>query len=81
MYKFDRHQCLVVLSSKNDFRVRFEKDLVSLGIIDPSERKMQRLPYAENALGLSIKIGTNKDGAENSNTDPIAEIELKNRNN
>ncbi len=60
---------------------KFEKDLVSLGIIDPSERKMQRLPYAENALGLSIKIGTNKDGAENSDTDPIAEIELKNRNN
>ncbi len=60
---------------------KFEKDLVSLGIIDPSERKMQRLPYAENALGLSIKIGTNKDGAENSDTEPIAEIELKNRNN
>jgi hypothetical protein len=60
---------------------KFEEDLVSLGILDPSERKMQRLPYAENALGLSIKIGTNKDGAENLDSDPIAEIELKSKNN
>jgi hypothetical protein len=58
-----------------------EEELVSLGILDPSERKMQRLPYAENALGLSIKIGTNKNGSDNLDTEPIAEIELKSRNN
>jgi hypothetical protein len=60
---------------------QLEEELVSLGILNPSERKMQRLPYAENALGLSIKIGTNKDGAQNLDTDPVAEIELKSKNN
>ena len=60
---------------------KVDEKLVSLGILNPSKRNMQPLPYAENALGLSIKIGTNKDGAETLDTDPIAEIELKSNNN
>jgi hypothetical protein len=60
---------------------QMEEDLVSLGVIDPSERKMQNLPYLENALGLSIRIGSKKDNKTNINDEPVAEIELKSRNN
>jgi hypothetical protein len=60
---------------------QMEEDLVSLGIIDPSERKMQALPYMENALGLSIRIGSRKNGITNSNEEPVAQIALKSKNN
>jgi hypothetical protein len=58
-----------------------EESIVSLGKLNPSKRNMQSLPYAENALGLSIRIGTNKEGVENLDAEPIAEIELKSKNN
>ena len=60
---------------------QIEDDFVSLGIIHPSERKMQALPYLENVLGLSIRIGSKKDGVANMNEEPVAEIALKSKNN
>merc|ERR1712146_657169 len=36
--------------------------MVNLGILDESDRKLKQIPYMEDALALSIKIG--KDGEE-----------------
>nr|WP_321244205.1 RNA polymerase subunit sigma-70 [uncultured Psychroserpens sp.] len=58
-----------------------EDHFVSLGILDPSDKKMQTLPYMENALGLSLRIGSNKGSETNVNEEPVAEIELKTKNN
>lgn len=54
--------------------------MVSLGILDASDRKLKSIPYTENALGLSITIenknkANNRSNAENS----VAEISLKNK--
>ncbi|WP_460218023.1 RNA polymerase subunit sigma-70 [Psychroserpens sp. MEBiC05023] len=56
-----------------------EDHFVSLGIIDPSEKNMQALPYMEDALGLSITIGPKENS--NSSDNAVAEIALKNKNN
>ncbi|OUS03384.1 RNA polymerase subunit sigma-70 [Flavobacteriales bacterium 33_180_T64] len=59
---------------------QMEDHFVSLGIIDPSEKKMQSIPYMENALGLSITI--EPKGSKNKSSDnAVAEIELKRKNN
>ena len=51
--------------------------MVNLGILDPSERKLQQIPYMENALGLSITI--EPQGSHTATTDnSVAEITLKN---
>lgn len=51
--------------------------MVNLGILDPSERKLQQIPYMENALGLSITI--EPQGSQTATTDnSVAEITLKN---
>ena len=54
--------------------------MVSLGILDSSDRNLKSIPYMENALGLSITI-ENKDGASNkaSAENSVAEISLKNK--
>jgi len=70
------------ISDNEDYHLwaEMEDHFVSLGILNPSEKKMQAMPYMENALGLSITVepkggkGTNSDNA-------VAEIELKNKNN
>ena len=50
--------------------------MVNLGILDESDRKLKQIPYMEDALALSIKIG--KDGEEtNENNTEVAEISLK----
>ncbi|WP_299519866.1 anti-sigma factor [Winogradskyella sp.] len=50
--------------------------MVNLGILDESDRKLKPIPYMEDALALSIKIG--KDGDEtNENNTEVAEISLK----
>ena len=50
--------------------------MVNIGILDKSDRKMKQIPYMEDALALSIKIG--KDGEEtNENNTEVAEISLK----
>ncbi|WP_298902378.1 anti-sigma factor [uncultured Psychroserpens sp.] len=56
-----------------------EDHFVSLGILDPSEKNMQSVPYMEDALGLSITIGPKENANKSDNA--VAEIELKNRNN
>lgn len=51
--------------------------MVNLGILDPSERKLQQIPFMENALGLSITI--EPQGSHTATTDnSVAEITLKN---
>lgn len=53
--------------------------MVNLGILDPSNKKLQSIPYLENALGLSITIeqkGNNPNMATAENE--VAEISLKN---
>ncbi|WP_204346759.1 anti-sigma factor [Psychroserpens algicola] len=52
---------------------------VSLGIIDPSEKNMQSLPYMEDALGISLTIGPKEDTKNADNA--VAEIALKGKNN
>ena len=59
---------------------QIEDHFVSLGILDPSDKKMQTLPYMENALGLSLRIGSKK-GSDENDKEPVAEIELKTKNN
>lgn len=53
--------------------------MVNLGILDPSNKKLQSIPYMEDALGLSITIEkkgslSNRATAENE----VAEISLNN---
>nr|WP_321222168.1 RNA polymerase subunit sigma-70 [uncultured Psychroserpens sp.] len=60
---------------------QIEDKFVSLGILDPSDKKMQTLPYMENALGLSLRIGSNKNSADDASEEAVAEIELKTKNN
>nr|WP_321231716.1 anti-sigma factor [uncultured Psychroserpens sp.] len=56
-----------------------EDHFVSLGIIDPSEKNMQSLPYMEDALGISLTIGPKEDTKNADNA--VAEIALKGKNN
>ena len=59
---------------------KFQDRMVSLGILDESDRTLKSIPYMENALGLSISI-ENKNNAKGkaSAENPVAEIELKNK--
>jgi len=51
--------------------------MVSLGILSQADRRLQKLPYTEDALGLMITIEP-KGGSEIISGDtPVAEIELK----
>jgi len=50
--------------------------MVNLGILDESDRKLKQIPYVEDALALSIKIGTKGDEASENDTE-VAEISLK----
>lgn len=50
--------------------------MVNLGILDESDRKLKQIPYMEDALALSIKIGTKGDNANENDTE-VAEISLK----
>lgn len=50
--------------------------MVNLGILDESDRRLKQIPYMEDALALSIKIGTKGDDTNENNTE-VAEISLK----
>ncbi|EPR74243.1 hypothetical protein ADIWIN_0820 [Winogradskyella psychrotolerans RS-3] len=50
--------------------------MVNLGILDESDRKLKQIPYMEDALALSIKIGTKGDNTNENDTE-VAEISLK----
>jgi len=52
--------------------------MVNLGILDESNRNLKQIPYMEDALALSIKIGTSGD-AVNENDTEVAEISLKDK--
>jgi len=58
-----------------------EDHFVSLGILNPLDKKMQTLPYMENALGLSLRIGSNNSNETNTKEEPVAQIELNSKNN
>ncbi len=70
------------IAEGDDYRIwaEMEDHFVSLGILDPSEKKMQSLPYMEDALGLSITVQP-KESTNNNSDNAVAEIELKNKNN
>jgi cell division protein FtsL len=53
--------------------------MVNLGILDESDRKLKQIPYMEDALALSIKIGTKGDDTNENDTE-VAEISLKDNN-
>jgi len=50
--------------------------MVNLGILDESDRKLKQIPYMEDALALSIKIGKDGEETDENNTE-VAEISLK----
>ncbi|MDP5082151.1 MAG: anti-sigma factor [Winogradskyella sp.] len=50
--------------------------MVNLGILDESDHKLKQIPYMEDALALSIKIGTKGDKTNKNDTE-VAEISLK----
>ncbi|BAO76299.1 anti-sigma factor domain-containing protein [Winogradskyella sp. PG-2] len=50
--------------------------MVNLGILDEADRKLKQIPYMEDALALSIKIGTKGDETNENDTE-VAEISLK----
>lgn len=52
--------------------------MVNLGILDESDRRLKQIPYMEDALALSIKIGT-KGSSANENDTEVAEISLKDK--
>ncbi|QIJ89432.1 hypothetical protein C7H62_1623 [Mesoflavibacter sp. HG96] len=51
--------------------------MVSLGILNEADRKLQEIPYTEDALGLSISIEPKGGSLQRSNDTPVAEISLK----
>ena len=61
--------------------VELQDKMVSLGILDESDRKLRQVPYMEDALGLSITIepkgGNNNASVENA----VAKIPLKAKDN
>jgi len=53
--------------------------MVNLGILDPSNKKFQSIPYMEDALGLSITIEKKGDHSNMATAEnEVAEVSLKN---
>lgn len=56
---------------------KLQNKMVSLGVLSEADRRLQQIPYTEDALGLSISVEP-KGGSEiHSNDTPVAEISLK----
>ncbi len=51
--------------------------MVSLGILNEADRRLQNIPYTKDALGLSITIEPKGGSIEASSETPVAEISLK----
>ncbi|RAJ14490.1 anti-sigma factor [Olleya aquimaris] len=51
--------------------------MVSLGVLSEADRRLQEIPYTEDALGLSISIEPKGGSQIRSNDTPVAEISLK----
>lgn len=57
-------------------RAELEDKMVSLGILDASQRQLKSIPYLEDALALSITI-ENKNGEISADNQEVAEISLR----
>jgi anti-sigma-K factor RskA len=57
-------------------RAELEDKMVSLGILDASQRQLKSIPYLEDALALSITI-ENKNGEIFADDQEVAEISLR----
>ena len=55
--------------------------MVNLGILDEADRKLKAIPYMEDALALSIKIGTSGENDNSASEDDteVAEVTLKDK--
>ena len=51
--------------------------MVNLGVLSQADRRLQEIPYTEDALGLSISIEPKGGSQVRSNDTPVAEISLK----
>ena len=51
--------------------------MVSLGTLSQADRRLQQIPYTEDALGLSISVEPKGGSQVRSNDTPVAEISLK----
>ncbi len=51
--------------------------MVSLGILNETDRRLQNIPYTKDALGLSITIEPKGGSREASSETPVAEISIK----
>ncbi|WP_289042951.1 anti-sigma factor [uncultured Olleya sp.] len=51
--------------------------MVNLGVLSEADRRLQEIPYTEDALGLSISIEPKGGSPVRSNDTPVAEISLK----
>ncbi|MGB2685744.1 MAG: anti-sigma factor [Olleya sp.] len=51
--------------------------MVNLGVLSEADRRLQEIPYTEDALGLSISIEPKGGSQFRSNDTPVAEISLK----
>ncbi|QXP61380.1 anti-sigma factor domain-containing protein [Olleya sp. HaHaR_3_96] len=51
--------------------------MVNLGVLSEADRRLQEIPYTEDALGLSISIEPKGGSQVRSNDTPVAEISLK----
>ncbi len=51
--------------------------MVSLGILNEADRRLQNIPYTKDALGLSITIEPKGGSTETTSETPVAEISLK----
>ena len=53
--------------------------MVNLGILDETDRRLKPIPYMEDALALSIKIGTSGDNSTTTEDTEVAEVSLKDK--
>jgi len=51
--------------------------MVGLGILSEADRRLQKMPYPKDALGLSITVEQKGQQVSSPNDTPVAEIELK----
>lgn len=58
-------------------RAELKDRMVALGILDVSERRLQSIPYIEDALALSIAIKNKNDEDATSQDTEVAEISLR----
>lgn len=61
--------------------IQLQDKMVSLGILDEADRKLQKIPYMEDALGLSITIEQKGSNNNSSSEKAVAKIPLKTKNN